>query len=157
MEQLSRVFNAARAVLVVLAVALVAAVALAGCGSSSGGGEEVSFTGSGHPNGDLSNTRYERGPINSGNVANLQVAWKLPITGVSSFGSYASAPIISKGVMYSQDLASNVQAIEVETGKVLWTASFEQPDHGPNGVVVENGLVYGVTPTEAFALDQKTG
>lgn len=157
MEQQSRVSRAARAVLVVLAVALVAAVVLAGCGSSSDGGEEVSFTGSGHPNGDLSNTRYERGPINSSTVSNLQVAWKLPLSATSAFGSYASAPIISKGVMYSQDLASNVQAIEVETGKVLWTASFEQPDHGPNGVVVENGLVYGVTPTEAFALDQKTG
>jgi glucose dehydrogenase len=157
MEQLSRVSGAARAAVVVLAITIVAAVVLAGCGSSSSGGEEVSFTGSGYPNGDLSNTRSERGPINSGNVSNLQVAWQLPITGVSAFGSYASAPIISKGVMYSQDLASNVQAIEVETGKVLWTASFEQPDHGPNGVVVENGLVYGVTPTEAFALDQNTG
>ncbi len=157
MEQLSRVFGAARAAVVVLAIAIVAAVVLAGCGSSSSDGEEVSFTGSGYPNGDLSNTRSQRGPINSGNVANLQVAWELPLTGVSAFGSYASAPIISKGVMYSQDLVSNVQAIEVETGKVLWTASFEQPDHGPNGVVVENGLVYGVTPTEAFALDQETG
>ena len=157
MEQLSRVSGAARAAVVVLAMALIAAVALAGCGSSSDGGGEVSFTGSGHPNGDLSNTRHEQGAINSGNVANLQVAWNLPLSATSAFGSYASAPIISKGVMYSQDLASNVQAIEVETGKVLWTASFEQPDHGPNGVVVENGLVFGVTPTEAFALDQKTG
>jgi glucose dehydrogenase/predicted small secreted protein len=157
MERLSRVSRSARAVIGLFAAVLTAAVVLAGCGSSSGGGEEVSFTGSGHPNGDLANTRYWHGPINSGNISNLQIAWKLPITGVSAFGSYASAPIISKGVMYSQDLASNVQAIEVETGKVLWTASFEQPDHGPNGVVVENGLVYGVTPTEAFALDQKTG
>src|SRR6478735_5077700 len=157
MEQLSRVFGAARAAFVVLAIAIVAAVVLTGCGSSSSGGEEVSFTGSGYPNGDLSNTRSESSPINSGNVSSLQVAWKLPLTGVSAFGSYASAPIISKGVMYSQDLVSNVQAIEVETGKVLWTASFEQPDHGPNGVVVENGFVYGATPTEAFALDQKTG
>jgi glucose dehydrogenase len=157
MEQLSRVSRAARALVVVLAIALVAAVVLAGCGSSSDGGEEVSFTGSGHPNVDLSNTRYEQGAIDSSNVANLQVAWKLPLNATSAFGSYASAPIVSKGVMYSQDLASNVQAIEVETGKVLWTASFEQPDHGPNGVVVENGLVFGATPTEAFALDQKTG
>lgn len=158
MERLSRVNRAARAAVVMLAIAIVAAVVLAGCGSSSsGGGEEVSFTGSGYPNADLANTRHVRGPINSGNVSNLQVAWKLPLTGVSAFGSYASAPIVSKGVMYSQDLVSNVQAIEVETGKVLWTASFEQPDHGPNGVVVENGFVYGATPTEAFALDQKTG
>jgi glucose dehydrogenase len=156
MEQLSRMSSAAWAVTGLLVVVLLVAV-LAGCGSSSDSGEAVSFTGSGYPNGDLANTRYEKGPINSGNVGNLQVAWKLPINAQSAFGSYASAPIISKGVMYSQDLVSNVQAIEVETGEVLWTATFEQPDHGPNGVVVENGLVYGATPTEAFALDQKTG
>jgi glucose dehydrogenase len=157
MEQLSRAKRAARAAVGMLAIAIVASVALAGCGSSSDGGEDVSFTGSGYPNADLANTRYVRGPINSSNVSNLQVAWNLPLNATSAFGSYASAPIISKGVMYSQDLVSNVQAIEVETGKVLWTASFEQPDHGPNGVVVENGLVYGATPTEAFALDQETG
>jgi glucose dehydrogenase len=158
MEQLKRTLSAARAAVGLLAIALLIA-ALAGCGgSSSDDGEELSFTGSGYPNGDVSNTRYTKGgPINSGSVANLQVAWKLPLKAASAFGSYASAPIISKGVMYSQDLASNVQAIEVETGKVLWNASFEQPDHGPNGVVVQGGLVYGVTPTEAFALDQKTG
>jgi glucose dehydrogenase len=161
MEQLSRMSGAARAAVGLLAVALFAAV-LSGCGgsssSSSGDGEEMSFTGSGHPNGDVSNTRYTKSsPIDSSTVGNLQVAWKLPLKAASAFGSYASAPIVSKGVMYSQDLASNVQAIEVETGKVLWNASFEQPDHGPNGVVVQGGLVFGVTPTEAFALDQKTG
>src|SRR5947208_6705888 len=122
MEQPNRIFSAARAAIATLALALAALVVLAGCGSSSGSGgsssEEAAFTGSGVPNGNDANTRYEGGPINSGSVGNLQVAWKLPLTGVSAFGSYASAPIISKGVMYSQDLVSNVEAIEVETGKV---------------------------------------
>ncbi len=151
--------NAARAAIGLLVIAAVAAV-LGGCGGSSSGdsGEAVSLTGSGVPNFDLSNTRYVKGgPIDSSTVGELEVAWKLPIKATSAFGSYAAAPIIDKGVMYSQDLASNVQAIEVETGKVLWTASFEQPDHGPNGVTVAGGLVFGVTPTEAFALNQKTG
>src|SRR6187399_523540 len=110
MEQLSRISGAARAAVGLLAVALVAA-ALAGCGgsssssSSSGDGEDMSFTGSGHPNGDVSNTRYTKGgPIDSSSVTNLQVAWKLPLKAASAFGSYASAPIVSKGVMYSQDL-----------------------------------------------------
>lgn len=140
-----------------LVIAAVVA-ALGGCGGSSGEGEDTSFTGSGVPNGDLANTRYEKGsPIDSSSVGELEVAWKLPLRSTSAFGSYAGTPVVSKGVMYSQDLASNVQAIEVESGKVLWTASFEQPDHGPNGVNVANGMVYGVTPTEAFALNQKTG
>jgi outer membrane protein assembly factor BamB len=149
----------ARAAIGLIAVMVATAAVLTGCGSSSdGGGEEASFTGSGAPNGDVANTRYQSsGPIDSSTVSNLQVAWKLPLHAASAFGSYASTPIISNGVMYSQDLASNVQAIDVQSGEVLWTATFEQPDHGPNGVVVAEGLVFGATPTEAFALDQKTG
>ena len=157
MENQSNVSRAARAAIGLLVIAIVAAV-LGGCGDSSSGGEDVSFTGTGLPNTDLANTRHEKGSsIDSSNVGELEVAWKLPIEATSAFGSYASSPIIDKGVMYSQDLASNVQAIEVDSGKVLWTATFEQPDHGPNGVNVANGMVYGVTPTEAFALNQKTG
>ncbi|HEU4944599.1 MAG TPA: PQQ-binding-like beta-propeller repeat protein, partial [Solirubrobacterales bacterium] len=139
---------------------MVAAVVLTGCGSSSSSGsdEEASFTGSGIPNGDLANTRFQSsGPIDSSTVSELELVWKLPLKATSAFGSYASVPIISKGVMYSQDLASNVQAIDVQSGEVLWTATFEQPDHGPNGVVVAEGLVFGITPTEAFALNQETG
>jgi outer membrane protein assembly factor BamB len=139
-----------------MAVLAITAV-LAGCGSSSSGSDGPDFTGSGYPNVDLSNTRGVGGPINSSTVTDLAQAWTLPITATSAFGSYASSPIISKGVMYSQDLASNVQAIDVETGEVLWSTPFEQADHGPNGVVVANGLVFGATPIEAFALDQKTG
>ncbi len=159
MRNLSRMSRVARTLGVLVAMVVTAAV-IAGCGSSSsaGDGEAASFTGSGVPNGDVANTRYTSGgPIDSTTVSNLQVAWKLPLHATSAFGSYASTPIISEGVMYSQDLASNVQAIDVQSGEVLWTATFEQPDHGPNGVVVAEGLVFGATPTEAFALDQKTG
>lgn len=157
MENLSSFSKAPRRAVVLIAAVIASLSLLAGCGSSSEAGEEASLTGSGVPNGDLANTRYEKGEIDSSNVGELEVAWTLPLKAASAFGSYASAPVVDKGVMYSQDLASNVQAIEVESGKVLWTASFEQPDHGPNGVNVANGLVYGVTPTEAFALNQKTG
>ncbi len=139
---------------------LLAVVSLlaSGCGSSSSDdGPSASLTGSGYPNVDLANTRNAPSEVDSSNVGELEVAWTLPIKGQSSFGSYASSPIVSKGVIYSQDLASNVQAIEQETGDVLWSRSFEQPDHGPNGVVVADGKVFGITPNTAFALDQKTG
>jgi outer membrane protein assembly factor BamB len=128
---------------------------LAACGGSSS--SSVSFTGSGYPNGDLANTRQFSGPINSSTVKQLEVAWTSPIPGKSTFGSYASSPIVSKGVIYSQDLESNVQAIDRESGNVLWTKKYGLPDHGPNGVVVQGGLVFGATPLEAFALDQETG
>lgn len=138
---------------------LLAAVSLlaSGCGSSSSDESSVDFSGSGYPNVDLANTRDAPSQINASNVGQLEEAWSLPLTGQSSFGSYASSPIISKGVIYSQDLASNVQAIDQDTGDVLWSRMYEQPDHGPNGVVVGENKVFGITPTTAFALDQETG
>jgi len=135
--------------------AAVAIAVFAGCGSSSGG--EANFTGSGYPGVDAANTRNPKSQIDSSNVSSLGVAWEANIPGSSNFGSYASTPVIDKGVIYSQDLASNVQALSLDSGEVLWTKNYSQPDEGPNGVVVAEGKVFGATPTEAFALDQKTG
>ncbi|HYM46333.1 MAG TPA: PQQ-binding-like beta-propeller repeat protein [Solirubrobacteraceae bacterium] len=139
--------------LALLAVAAVAVVSL----SSSTSTEGLQLTGSGYPNVDTSNTRYTGGPIDSATVSKLQAAWTLPLSAKSQYGSYSSSPIIAGGVIYSQDLASNVQAISLKTGKVLWTKSYGAPDQGPNGLVVAGGRVYGATPTAAFALDEKTG
>lgn len=147
----------ARAGIAAVLATVVALLALAGCGSSGEAGEEASFTGSGYPGVDAANTRHAQGSIDSSNVTDLAVAWTAPIPGTSSFGSYASTPVVDKGVIYSQDLASNVQALSLDSGEVLWTRSYEQPDIGPNGIVVAEGKVFGATPTEAFALDQKTG
>jgi outer membrane protein assembly factor BamB len=124
----------------------------------SGSGEPApTFTGSGDPNLDLANTRDVGGPIDSATVSKLHVAWTLPITAKSEYGSYSSTPIVSDGVVYSQDLASNVQAISLKTGRVLWSKSYESPDQGPNGLVVAHGRVFGATATAAFALDERTG
>ncbi len=141
-----------------VAVAVVAVIAVLSMSSSSSSPSESSLlTGSGYPNGDTSNTRYVQGPINSTNVSQLQPAWSLPLTAKSQYGSYSASPIISGGAVFSQDLASNVQAINLKTGKVIWTKSFESPDQGPNGLVVAGGRVYGTTATAAFALDEKNG
>ena len=67
------------------------------------------------------------------------IAWSVPITTTSEYGSYSSTPLVSDGVVYSQDLSSNVQAIDLKTGKVLWTHSFESPDQGPNGLASAAG------------------
>ncbi|MGA8363847.1 MAG: PQQ-binding-like beta-propeller repeat protein [Solirubrobacteraceae bacterium] len=141
---------------VVLAVVVVIAV-VSLSSSSSSSSESSLLTGSGYPNGNTSNTRYAQSTINSGNVSQLQPAWTLPLTAKSQYGSYSASPIIAGGAMFSQDLASNVQAINLKTGKVIWTKSFESPDQGPNGLVVAGGRVYGTTATAAFALDEKTG
>jgi len=152
-----RVTWLARAVF--LSVAIGSLVAFSGCGSSSSSssGGDASLTGSGYPGVDTSNTRHVEGEIDSSNVTSLQEAWTAPIHGTSNFGSFASTPVISKGVVYFQDLGSNVEALDLESGEVLWTKSFEQPDEGPNGIVAAAGMVFGATPTAAFALDQKTG
>src|ERR1044072_9393349 len=142
--------------LVAVVVAVVVVLLLSG--SDSDEGEGVSFTGSGYPNVDLSNTRQGKGgPIKADTVADLEAAWTLPLTAESSFGSYAASPVVVNGVIYSQDLASNVQAIELEGGDVLWEKAYESPTLGPNGVTVGDGRVYGATATDAFALDQETG
>jgi outer membrane protein assembly factor BamB len=134
---------------------VLAGVALSSCGGSSA--PTYTLNGSGSPNGNLANTRFAGGPIDSSTVKKLGVAWHLPLTAKSLYGAYSSTPIVSNGVIYSQDLESNVQALELHTGKVLWTKTFESADQGPNGLSVGGGRVYGATATSAFALNEKTG
>jgi glucose dehydrogenase len=117
------------------------------------------LVGTGWPNGDLSNTRFTDGPITSRNVTQLKAAWTLPLgqESQSQYGSYAASPVVAGGVIYSQDLASNVSAIDIKTGEVLWKQMFSSPDQGPNGVNVGGGAVFGAKADSAFALDQKSG
>jgi len=138
-------------------LAVVATVLLSACGGSSDSGGNYSFGGTAYPNVDPANSRRAKGPIKAANVNELKVAWTLPLTAESSFGSFASSPVVSNGVAYIQDLESNVQAIDLGNGDVLWTKKYEIADQGPNGVVVADGRVYGATALGAFALDQKTG
>ena len=110
------------------------------------------------PNGDLLNTRVAAGSaISSENVDELGVAWTVPITATGTFGGYASTPIIANGIVYTQDLESNVQAIDLETGEVKWTREYDSPSVGPNGVAIGYGKVFGATSDFAFALDMETG
>lgn len=109
------------------------------------------------PGADLQNTRDVGGPINASNVSTLGVAWTVPVTAHGPFGSYATTPVVSNGVLYTQDLDSKVQAINLITGQVIWTHRFNSPDEGPNGVTFANGKLYGTTNRAAFALDASTG
>jgi len=113
------------------------------------------------PNADLAATRDAAGPIYSGSVARLSQAWSVPIvaaTGPDRWpGAYSATPVVVDGVVYTQDLDSNVYAIELSTGKVLWTKVYGQAIPGPNGVSVAAGKVFGGTASNAFALDARTG
>jgi alcohol dehydrogenase (cytochrome c) len=119
-----------------------------------------------YPNGDLSNTRVSIGStISSTNVATLKLAWTFKLHGkaassVGGFGSLAANPIVLDGVVYLQDLSSNVYALALSTGKLKWEYEVNQPEKsgpGPNGVAVADGDVYGATPTWVFALSARTG
>jgi alcohol dehydrogenase (cytochrome c) len=111
------------------------------------------------PGADLANTRDVASPITSTNVSTLGVAWTVPLTmsTTRTDGAYATTPVIVNGVVYAQDLDSDVLAISLATGKVLWTHDYNSPDGGPDGVNVAGGVVYAATAKSAVALDAATG
>ncbi len=115
------------------------------------------------PGGNLQNTRDVASPITSSNVSELGVAWCVPIesTGRAQAAGYpdgyATTPVVVDGVVYLQDLESNVMAIGLATGKVLWTHNYSSPNGGPDGVNVVGGVVYAATNHAAVALSAATG
>jgi glucose dehydrogenase len=109
------------------------------------------------PGGDLQNSRYVSGPIDASNVSTLGVAWTVPIKAGGTFGTYVASPGVANGVMYTQDLASNVEAIDVASGKVFCTHDYDSTSVGPNGVTVGNGVVYEATADSALAPQASTG
>ncbi|HTA33175.1 MAG TPA: PQQ-binding-like beta-propeller repeat protein [Solirubrobacteraceae bacterium] len=148
----------------VTVVGLIAAISLivAACGSSNNNTTSTAKTAAlpttwELPGANAQNTRDVGGPINSTNVSTLGVAWTVPIVASGTFGAYATTPVVSNGVLYTQDLASNVYAINLSTGKLLWIKKYNSPNEGPDGVTVANGTVYGATATSAFALQAATG
>lgn len=116
-----------------------------------------------YPNGDLANTRLALGStISTKNVGALKQAWtfRLPRAVHEKVGSLASSPIIVRGVVYFQDLDSNVYALSLATGGLRWEHVFDSSGGdapGPNGIAVVKGTVYGATARSAFALDAETG
>jgi outer membrane protein assembly factor BamB len=111
------------------------------------------------PGGNLANTRDVASAITSSNVSKLGVAWtvplRIPITHTD--GAYATTPVVVNGVVYVQDLESNVMAISLTTGQVLWRHTYSSPNGGPDGVNVANGVVYAATNHAAVALSAATG
>jgi alcohol dehydrogenase (cytochrome c) len=115
------------------------------------------------PGGNLQNTRDVASAITSANVSKLGVAWCVPIesTGeaqtVGVTDGYSTTPVVVNGVVYLQDMESNVMAIRLATGKVLWTHNYSSPNGGPDGVNVVSGVVYAATNHAAVALSAATG
>ena len=143
------------------ALAVCVAVALSASASSAHQVASAAAAGSSStwrwPGADLSNTRDVQSKINAKNVSTMGLAWSLPIKASGVFGAYATTPVVVGGVMYTQDLASNVFAINPSTGKLLWEHKYNSANTGPDGVTVVNGTVYGTTSSKVFALQAATG
>lgn len=133
--------------------AVVGTTTPAGTGSAPAPARAATAAGWTLPGGDLQNTRDVASAITSGNVSKLGVAWAVPIHALG----YATTPVVVNGVVYTQDLESNVTAIRLATGQVLWTHDYNSANGGPDGVNVASGVVYAATSHAAVALDAATG
>lgn len=128
-----------------------AVVMLAGCGS----GHLATWP---EQNLDAAATRAPQGTIDVGDVANLHVAWRFRIrVPPGESGSMTATPVIGGGLVYVQDLRSNVYALDIATGRIAWRRLFDRPNPGPNGLALSAGRIFGVTDASLFALDAATG
>jgi len=111
------------------------------------------------PNHDLASTRSApKGGIGRSNVGRLHVAWRFRLRGQpGESGAFTATPVVAGGVVYVQDMRSNVFALDLEKGRVRWRRLFGDANPGPDGVAVAGGRVFGATDTSAFALDASTG
>jgi alcohol dehydrogenase (cytochrome c) len=136
-----------------LALAAVA-TSLAACGSGAKGVSEWPL-----PNLDLSSTRaLTTSGLNRGNVAGLHVAWRFRFRiPPADFGAFTATPVVAGGVVYVQDMKSNVFALDLETGAVRWQHLFKATNPGPDGLAVAGARIYGATDSLAFALSRRTG
>jgi outer membrane protein assembly factor BamB len=167
-----------RSVVAGLSLLLATGLAVSGCGSSSNAASACSAkpakavaasgplppatgkpaAGWTMPGANLQNTRDVASAITGSDVARLGVAWTVPLkTSAHTDGAYATTPVVVNGVVYVQDLLSDVMAISLATGHVLWRHDYNSPNGGPDGVNVAGGTVYAATNHAAVALDAATG
>jgi alcohol dehydrogenase (cytochrome c) len=146
---------------VMLGTLLAASALVPAVGGAAGTSPSWSYS-----NGDLANTRNAvTSTITAANVGRLKKIWSFTLTGkatknVGGYGTLAANPIVQNGVVYMQDLSSNVYAISLATGHLKWEYRLDLPEKsgpGPNGVAVANGMVFGISPRLVFALNATNG
>jgi outer membrane protein assembly factor BamB len=111
------------------------------------------------PNGDYGNRRATTAAtIDASNVQRLGVAWTRELRTGGYWGAAASGPLIAGGVVYFQDLRSNVFALDLKTGAPHWVAKLDQSAFGPNGPALGYGRVYAQDgDRHVVALDVTSG
>jgi glucose dehydrogenase len=111
------------------------------------------------PQQSLAAHRAATSTISRATVATLAEAWRVPLTESGGYGTVTAIPLIAGEVIYLQDMASNVLAIDRATGEIIWRHDYHSFTAGPNGVALGYGRVYGSlgAAPEVFALDAATG
>lgn len=137
-----------RRVLAVLALTLA-------CVASGCGGKSTDWP---LPNHDLASTRFAaRSGITRANVSRLHLLWRIRLRAKTDSGAITATPLIAGGVVYVQDMKSNVLAVRARDGRLLWRHHFTATSPGPNGLALADGRVYGATDSTAFALASADG
>jgi PQQ-dependent dehydrogenase (methanol/ethanol family) len=119
--------------------------------------------------GNVYNQRYSPlTRINRDNVAQLKPQWRTHLNGSGTESKYSgqAQPLVYDGVIYVPTGANDVFALDVDTGKILWTYQAHL-DAGitvvccgwmSRGVALGEGNVYaGQLDGKLVALDQRTG
>jgi outer membrane protein assembly factor BamB len=109
---------------------------------------------------DLANTRASlHTRIDARDVAMLKKRWTFALPYTGAWGAFTSNPIVLDGTVYLEDPDSDVFALSLATGKLVWRHDYRSvtPSGGPNGVAYGYGLLYGETERSVFALDPRTG
>ena len=92
------------------------------------------------------------------NVGTLQVAWSWSMTS----GAMEATPIVHDGVLFIQNYGDNVEALNAETGDLLWRYDHAPPPDGMRGfkktMAIHGERLFLATADHALvALDIKTG
>jgi outer membrane protein assembly factor BamB len=99
----------------------------AGAGSADGNAPpEWAANRGGWPshNYDLSNTRADFDTrIDARDVSTLTPRWRFQLHGGGIFGVFTSNPIVLGGVVYFEDSDSDVYALRLSTGRLVWSAA----------------------------------
>jgi len=118
--------------------------------------------------GDLYNQRYSPlNQINRDNVGDLKAVWRVALnSGLGPSHNNQAQPLVYAGVLYISTGEDDVFAIDIDTGKILWTykANLDPKDvlvccgWVSRGVGMGDGRIYaGQLDGKLIALDQKTG
>jgi alcohol dehydrogenase (cytochrome c) len=97
--------------------------------------------------------------INKENVKDLKLVWSW---GMTPGGRTQETPLVHDGVMYIQNSAHLIQALDAATGELLWEYQYELPDGvDPNGerskAIYGDKLFIATRDAHIIALDTKTG